>query len=249
MPSSVGTTPEPNGHSSTNRHSNNAPARNLPSLTMHTTPGTHPASSDEHSILPFNEHLLVPRLEAMDPWRRTVFAALCAIRLLPAYNAFNAATGQGDPTTLLDSLSTLRVDLASATLSDTDLCTLISRCTDLVPDADDASWNTSSHHTANAAASVAYALRSRLTGDTRHAVLAALQAYETADTLAIERHHLDLNTPGVDLIILSDPIVQTELHRQASDLATLERLTHSPDLPALSTLWHRAETHSILDPC
>jgi hypothetical protein len=63
-------------------------------------------------IARFDEKALAAALDRLPELYRTVFAAACAERLMPAYDAFARRSGRGDPKALGDILARLWDDLA-----------------------------------------------------------------------------------------------------------------------------------------
>ena len=88
---------------------------------------------------------------------------------------------------------------------------------DLVPEEDD-DWVTASGYASNAAAAVAYALRTRLTDNPQEAAWAARQAYDVTDYAAQQQ----LEDAGFDdageEALLSRPVVQEALEGLNTDL-------------------------------
>src|SRR5262249_15111322 len=73
----------------------------------------------------------------------------------------------------------------------------------------------------DAASAVVYALRCWKTGSAQDAAWAARRAYEALDTAVIERSGADMNAPGAEASVLSDPLIQAELARQMRDVEEL----------------------------
>jgi uncharacterized protein YjaG (DUF416 family) len=175
--------------------------------------------------LTFDQPALLARLERLKPPYRVCFAVSCAERLLPAYIQYHDVTGQGNPDVLWAALERLRADLSGDELSSHELRGLIAQCEALVPGEEDP-WNDWSGLAQNAAAAVAYALRSRLTGLAQEAAWAAVQAYEAADLVATSGLNADFNIPGIEDVIEATDVIQQELALQARDLQDLESKDH-----------------------
>jgi len=73
----------------------------------------------------------------------------------------------------------------------------------------------------DAATAVVYGLRCWKTGDAQEAAWAARRVYEALDRAVIERSGMDMNAPGAEKAVISDPLIQAELHRQKRDLTEL----------------------------
>ncbi len=83
----------------------------------------------------------------------------------------------------------------------------------------------------NAAAAVAYALRTWMTDEPREAAWAARQVYEAADFAAQRQlEELDLNAPGAEDQLADRPVVQEALAGIADDLAAALAGTPAADL-------------------
>ena len=94
-------------------------------------------------------------------------------------------------------------------------------------------WTQDATNAQNAGMSVAYALRTRGTGEAQEAAWAARVAYEALDNFVINRENIDTNMPGAEQRILSHHLVQAELARQRRDL---DELMAAADTEALSVL-------------
>ena len=182
-------------------------------------------------MLRYDEAALRERLDPAPARARALFAALGAERLFPLYEHFAQRTGQGDPDKLRAAL-----DAAWAAL-DGDAGKL-ARWEDvamgLVPDEDDDAWEIESAYAENAAAAVAYALRTRATGDLEPAIWTALQAYEATD-FAAQRllEPLTYTDPGGEDALRGHPVVQEALAGINTDLAAATENPPAEEIPRL----------------
>jgi len=168
-----------------------------------------------------DQQALRARLDRLRPPARAEFALQCAERLLPLYRRFHVDTGQGDQEVLTEALHAARAYLASTTGCPPEISSLADRCEALVP-VEDESWTDLSGLAQNAAAAMAYALRSVASGSAEDAVWAAVQGLESADLLASTQLDADFNEPGVEQRIVAQEVVQRELAEQETSLKILE---------------------------
>jgi len=80
----------------------------------------------------------------------------------------------------------------------------------------------------DAVASVAYAIRARLTGECQEAMWAARRAYEALDHYVIARFNPTIVEPDAENQVTAHPLVQTELRRQRADLSQLQEAALNP---------------------
>jgi uncharacterized protein YjaG (DUF416 family) len=174
------------------------------------------------AILRFDEEELVRRLQLLSPAFRVAFAAACAERQLPAYLVFYAAAKRGDPHALAEILSRLWDDLTSNPMPHSEVEGALEVCMSLIPREDEGLWINEQAYAEDAAAAVAYALRTRLTENAQESAWAARRAYEAVDHFVIDQLGLSPKTPEEEEQVASHPLVQTELIRQDRDLKHLE---------------------------
>jgi uncharacterized protein YjaG (DUF416 family) len=162
-------------------------------------------------MLRYDESALLDRLAGASPRARALFAAAVAERLFGLYEYFAETSGQGDVAALREALDAAWDPEASG------LERLQEQAEALVPEEDD-DWVTASGYAQNAAAAVAYALRTRLTDDPQEAAWAARQAYDTTDYAAQRQ----LEDAGFDEAgeeaLLNQPVVQEALAGLEADL-------------------------------
>jgi len=171
-------------------------------------------------VLTFSQAQLVGELEQLPARMRTIFAAGCAERILPAYERFSRRTGLGDDVALQGVLARLWADLAGDRMSKIESESGVSMCRRLSADAED--------HVADqvaaedAAAAVAYALACGLNGRAEDAGWAGCRAYEAVFAFVIRNECIDVNTPyGKRVARGEHPLLQAELVRQRRDIDEL----------------------------
>jgi uncharacterized protein YjaG (DUF416 family) len=164
---------------------------------------------------------------------RALFAALIAERLFPLYALFSERTGQGDRARLREALDAAWAAIDGAFVDPAELARLQDVAEELVP-AEDDDWVVESGFAENAAAAVAYALRTRLTDDPQHAAVTARQAYDVAD-FVVQRQLEDLqfDDPGAEDAMAGQPIVQEALAGIEADLAAALGDPPPDELPLL----------------
>ena len=172
-------------------------------------------------LLHFDEHALVQKLDHLPVAFRTAFAAASAQRLLPAYVRYSSLTGHGDQQELAEILARLWSDLdglkTPAEIQQRD----IDICMSLIPQEESDSWVPEQPYAEDAAAALAYALRTRKNGAAQEAAWAARRAYEAMDHFVTHNHEIDANATDSENKILAHPLIQTELARQDQDLKDL----------------------------
>lgn len=173
------------------------------------------------TIFRFDERQLVLTLERLSPRLRVIFAAACAERLLPAYEAFSSLTGRGDAGALTHLLAWLWESIASGQKPGSEADAKIDACMRLIPQEDEGPWVEEQASAEDAGAAVAYALRCQKNGESQEAAWAARRAYEALDHYVISREDIDLSLPGAEARVLAHSLVQAELTRQYRDLADL----------------------------
>lgn len=128
----------------------------------------------------FDEGAAKVILGELKPDERALFACACAEQLLPLYDWFTTLTGRGSKAVLREALN-VAWD-TSEQVAATNEAGWIPRVMDLIPDDED-DWSDLNPLAQNAAAAVAYALRTRATGESQEAVWAARQVIDAADYL------------------------------------------------------------------
>jgi len=171
----------------------------------------------------FDEAELARKLNGLAPRSRVAFAAACAERLLPAYEAFTELAGRGDARALGDMLARIWKNLLGQKMGPNELQADIDRCMELIPGEDEEPWFDGQPYADDAASAVAYTLRALQRGDSQESAWAARRAYEALD------HHVT-HRLGIDdeVQAAGHPAVQAELLRQRRDLHELDAAGEDP---------------------
>ncbi len=176
------------------------------------------------TVLHYDEAGLVGALGRVSAQLRAAFAAACAERLLPAYVAFSARTGRGDPAALAEILERIWKDVLGDKRDVKEVRAELARCMALIPGGNDERWVDEQAYADDAASAVAYTLRTLESGEPQEAAWAARRAYEALDHHVMHR----LGIEGEDQI-LRHPLVQAELSRQRRDLDALLGVARDTD--------------------
>ena len=189
--------------------------------------------------LDFDEPDLVVRLARLPSKLRVAFAALCGERQSPNYIQFSERSGWGDPNVLKDALESIWQDIQGQPLTKDQLETILERCMTSIP-TEDTEGDTANAE--DAAASVAYTIRSRLADDPQEAAWAAQCAYNALWHLLMSQIESTSIEPEHVRFVRSHPLVQAELRRQQADLQELQLVSAETSLPGsvISDLRDRA---------
>lgn len=190
--------------------------------------------------LTYDERELVGQLERLPAKLRAAFAAACAQRLLPAYEAFAKKSHRGDARRLASILERLWSDLQGFPLPEAELGAQLEACMSLIPAEDDAPWIEEQAGAEDAGAAVAYALRARAGGKSQEAAWAARRSYEAIDHHLTHRAGIDPSAPGGEERLRRHPLVQAELTRQRRDLEDLRRGVEAGDTAVVERIRSRA---------
>ncbi len=196
-------------------------------------------------MLTYDETRLVADLKRLSRPLRVLFAAACAERQVPAYTRFLNGVGVEYPNAVGAALDDVWANPARDDSGE--LERQLEECMALIPreDAIDR-WTEDVTYGANAAISVAYALRARKGGDAREAAFAGRIAYESLDHFVVNRQNVDLNLAGAEERVLAHPLIQAELLRQRRDVDELGEVK-DPDLTSTAArLRHRAAAEGAL---
>ena len=178
----------------------------------------------------FDEKSIKKSLTLLPITLRTLFAVTCAERLFPAYERFSAKTGGGNVDLLRRILDKLWMGLLGVQeYSDQIIAADLQHCMLLVPKESDGEWFNEQVWAEDAVASLAYCLRTRLSGDTQEAAWAARRVYEAADYYVINASGNSFKLPDDEVRVRDHPLVQAELARQERDISELLSLVHSPE--------------------
>jgi uncharacterized protein YjaG (DUF416 family) len=189
-------------------------------------------------LLRFEEQWLRGELDRLPRTHRAAFAAACAERLFPAYVRFSEEARTGDVETLRGALSRLWQDLAGDALSELEIHGAARRCLALVPPEEP--WLESQPSAEDAAASVVYALQSRVNEGSQEALWSARRAYDALDSLVRGDRPAVPVTASPDQRALEHELVQAELARQARDLQELLDAQDRDVAPIAARLRERA---------
>ena len=179
----------------------------------------------------FDEELLTRRLSELDPAGLRLFAAACAEQLYEDYVLHAAASGQGSPQRVRSCLDAVWANVRDG--GGAELRSCLQDVEELVPDVEDENWVPTSGAAQNALTALAFALECALEPDTKLAVSAAYQVYESADAAALREIEGDVVTVEMEQTVLAHPQVQAALGAQSRLLdricgtlkADLDRLT------------------------
>ena len=173
--------------------------------------------------IPFDEASVLRKLHGLAVASRVAFAAACAERLFPAYEAFSELAGRGDARALGDMLSRVWEDLLGRKMDPNELQADIECCMDLIPGEDEEPWLDDQPYADDAASAVAYTLRALQRADSQESAWAARRAYEAVD------HHVT-HRLGIDdeAQVAGHPVVEAELLRQRRDLDELDAAGDEP---------------------
>jgi uncharacterized protein YjaG (DUF416 family) len=171
----------------------------------------------------YNEADLIRALGRIPVPLRVAFAAACAERLFPAYGAFWERAGRGDRAALAAILQDIWRDLLGDKMAVGHVRAKLSRCMALIPGEGDTPWVDEQAYADDAAAAIAYALRTLESGEPQEAAWAARRAYEALDHHVVHR----LGVEGEEQL-LAHPLVQAELARQRRDLDELLSARQDP---------------------
>jgi hypothetical protein len=116
----------------------------------------------------------------------------------------------------------------------------------LIPDQDAPGWTPLTAYGEDALSALAYSLRCLQSGDAQEAAWAAGRAYEALDYFVTIRDDISPNELGAAARVLSDPLIQAELERQALDIADLRSTGESLSQELLATLRQRSVAEQAL---
>jgi uncharacterized protein YjaG (DUF416 family) len=171
-------------------------------------------------VFRFDQADLTRKLDQLLPSLRTIFAASCAERLLPAYATFSYFAKQGEPETIERSLARLWEDIAGDSMTGDELQESIDACTALIPYDNDMSTNTETAYAEDAASAVVYSLTCRQNGNSKEAMWSAQCVCEAVGYFATHRQEVDVK-PGAASRVYTHPLIQAELARQCRDMDEL----------------------------
>jgi uncharacterized protein len=170
----------------------------------------------------FDPDRLKRALEALPPRHRVAFAAACCERLLPNYAAFARIARWGDPRVLREALDFIWGEIGKPRSDRRNVRQMIARCEELVPDTESFSADYTSA-AVDASTAILETLDALLDASPQRVVDVASVCRDTVDMFVHERDDLDFNTdPDFEAKIAGDPLMVTELARQAAVLRQLQ---------------------------
>ena len=126
----------------------------------------------------YDEMVLKGRLSGLDRRAKTAFTAACAESLVALHERYWTTTGDSGKAARAREILDSAWDVAFA--GNSDVSSLESEAVSLGP-TDDEEWSFDKGYAQNAAAALAYAVRTWLSGDAQEAAWAARQVYEAAE--------------------------------------------------------------------
>ena len=196
------------------------------------------------TVLQFSHDDLSKKLSSLPRRLRTAFAAACAQRLMPAYAASASRNLNANPQQAIKILTELWNDIQCGSSDPSKLKRDVEICETLIPD-HDGSYFDGFEHADNATCSLAYAVESELKGGAEEAAWAAERCFESLFH-AVKNTFGDGRSPAEMARILSVPLIQAELRRQAADLADLQLAAKNPGSEAaiIARIRRRADADS-----
>lgn len=176
-------------------------------------------------MLRHDESKTIERLGQLPRHLQVAFALLCSLRLLPAYRRFAQRTGRGSWSALSALSDQVWLELMRQQRpAASDLKDVLDKVMALIPTEEDGWDEETQAYAEDAAAALAYAIRTALTGEPQEAAWSARRAYESADHRAQAVVEISPGDQAAEMAILAHPVVQTELRRQDRDLAELAEI-------------------------
>lgn len=193
-------------------------------------------------MLSFDEKKLVVDLQQLSPVLRVAFAAACAERQMPAYRSFTRTHRPDNADSLHRALDEV---WARSARSDVELQQQLDECMAVIPQEEWVKpWTKEANYAQDAGISVAYTLRTRITGEAQEAAWSARHAWESLDQFVIDKEGLDKNRSSDMARALSHPLVQAELSRQSRDLDELRGISGENFDEVIARLRDRAKAES-----
>lgn len=198
-------------------------------------------------MLTFNHNEMAKELDSLPPNVRPLFAGLVSERFFSQVETFFRERD-------LAMLSSLRASLEEIWQygvkgwSDKDVRSqLLEKCMAAIQCAADAETE-AGFFAENAAAAIAYGLRSIDAGDPKEAAWAGQAAYDNVDRFVLIKEQ-NMNANWSEVEILENPVIQREFRRQLKDIESLRRLSKDSNLLA-DVIWQlrqnaRLESESV----
>jgi uncharacterized protein YjaG (DUF416 family) len=191
-------------------------------------------------MLTFQEKALKQGLDRLPPRSRVAFAASCAQRLASVYHRYAAQSGQADRGDLFDDALAYVWTHLWTTPNKPTIDRLLADVMALIPDEDAPGWTPMTPCAEDATSALAYCLRCLQSGDAQEATWAAGRVYEALDHFVTSRDDISPSEPGGEARILGDSVIQTELERQARDIAELRSVGDSQSRTLFDNLRQRS---------
>jgi hypothetical protein len=182
----------------------------------------------KNQMIKYDEPKLIKALDLLPKLLRTAFAALCAQRLLPAYLAYAEHIEPESRTDVASVLDRLWSDLEGDKVSLQEIQENLDACLALLRGEDEGEWSRQRSQGEDGITAVAYALRTRLSGESQEAAWAARCVYEALDQFVINEEGIDISKSGAEERIIANPLIQGEFARQRQDLDDLMKLAVQP---------------------
>ncbi|HEY1545629.1 MAG TPA: DUF416 family protein [Xanthobacteraceae bacterium] len=198
-------------------------------------------------MLTFDRAQVTERIVVLPKQLRIAFAAACTQRLLPKSIGKSAVNSRERPESAMRMLRELWDGVEQDAFDPKNLRRDFAACEALVAEYERGPNCADSEIDEDAILSLAHALNTALSGSSHDAMLAAESAYNALDDYIIQRFDVDVNTPGVQSLIDSFPVMQAELSRQQADLAELHAAAKNPGSEAavITRIRRRAERDAI----
>ena len=187
----------------------------------------------------YDERALVARLEPLDRRAKTAFAAACAQRLLPLFERYARVVGATAHAHRLAEILAAAWDVSSGRVIDVQ--SIYYEVESMSPKDYEGEWVMESGYGENAAAAVAYAIRTWLTDDPQEAAWAAFQMYEVAEYAATQAYaKVDPRLNITDDMVVGSEIAKAALLAIEEDLGVV---ASAP--PSWLELRQRAEAEGL----
>ena len=194
-------------------------------------------------MLRFDETRLVSELKRLARSLRVLFAAACAERQMASYCRFLRHSKREGSDPLISALEDVWSNPSKA--DEHELQRQLTICMGIIPHEDLIQpWSEEATYAQNAAMSVAYALRARISGEAQEAAWSARVAYESLDHFIISKTSINTNLPGAEQRVVSHPVIQAELSRQSRDIEELFSVRENGLTEIANQFRHRARAES-----
>jgi uncharacterized protein YjaG (DUF416 family) len=219
---------------------------------MFKLPANNGGSADSHrtsagmiGMERFDRDILMAWAREAEPWRAVSFMAACTERMLPNYRLFFDEERFGNPQVLREVVDrTWLWAERGEPLIGAD--TLIAACEGVTPHTEEHSSRYTSA-ALDAAVATALSLEATVAFDAAKAVEVASLGRDTVDLWVQQIRDLDPLDPALELKILQDPLMQTELQAQSEDRKSLSdrTLSRRAIVTALRDRWRDISAGSL----